>query len=464
MSSTLCFGTYSSLLKEATGKSDNNLVELLFKSIEPTASFLNDSDCNKWRKGTKKLPLYITSPTQTIDFISIEKYFKENVLASITNYSKKQLFHKKVYSLFMADSFIEDSFKNEAINALINKNYANFHAQVFLYCIMQSNDESNVQEIIDNTVLQELPEKPKLEPTINSKGFERAFKPVKHKESLNLKNNNFIRLFRLDIESCSFIFDNLNDFLEKNIGMYVLSRAKRDKLIDGGHIYNIGKKAVELLKKAAGLDNCMICEELGDIILYTLIEYNLNAPKIYNKIQLIDSPGYSLVNQGGVHLLTLDDNKSSYEVIIAKSNIVGDLRTAIDNAFNAINSAKDFSKEYKIIDASILDLSFSPQISNYLRNIIIPSERKEEIAVNTAFSVFLGYSLGINPESYSASEFVHAAEEKMIEDIKTQIEYIKAKINKENLSGHSFYFYVIPFNDADCDKVTIMQNLLGGNT
>ena len=71
----------------------------------------------------------------------------------------------------MADSFIEDSFKNEAINALINKNYANFHAQVFLLCIMQSNDESNVQEIIDNTVLQELPEKPKLEPTINSKGF-----------------------------------------------------------------------------------------------------------------------------------------------------------------------------------------------------------------------------------------------------------------------------------------------------
>ena len=65
--------------------------------------------------------------------------------------------------------------------------------------------------------------------------------------------------------------------------MYVLSRAKRDKLIDGGHIYNIGKKAVELLKKAAGLDNCMICEELGDIILYTLIEYNLNAPKIYNR-------------------------------------------------------------------------------------------------------------------------------------------------------------------------------------
>ena len=76
------------------------------------------------------------------------------------------------------------------------------------------------------------------------------------------------------------------------------------------------------------------------------------------------------------------------------------------------------------------------------------------------FLIFFRYK----PESYSASEFVHAAEEKMIEDIKTQIEYIKAKINKENLSGHSFYFYVIPFNDADCDKVTIMQNLLGGNT
>jgi hypothetical protein len=36
------------------------------------------------------------------------------------------------------------------------------------------------------------------------------------------------------------------------------------------------------------------------------------------------------------------------------------------------------------------------------------------------------------------------------------------KIKEENLSAHSFYFYILPFNDADGEKLSIMNELLGG--
>ena len=46
-------------------------------------------------------------------------------------------------------------------------------------------------------------------------------------------------------------------------------------------------------------------------------------------------------------------------------------------------------------------------------------------------------------------------------DIKAHAAYIVRKIKEENLSAHSFYFYILPFNDAD-EKLSIMNELLGG--
>lgn len=457
---SLCFGSYASLFKNAINKpnADKAVVPLLFSAIDKCAC--DDADCNKWLKAQKKLPSTIASPVNPIDPRAVEIYFTDFILPRITDENKRQTFHQYLYSLVVADTNIEEQEKSDLTAALIVKNYSFFNSRIFLYAITQSNTKGVNLEDIE---LLPLPKAPSLTSSIYDTGFDRVFASVSHCETLNLCNRNFIKLFRLDVSNCTFAFDNLNDFLEKNLGRYVYSRAMRDQLINDGHLENIGKKAVELLKKAGGFDKTKISEELGDIILYILLEKNLIAPKIYNKIEFAGNTDTPAVNQGGVHLLTLDSTGAAFQIVIAKSKIIGDLRTAIDNAFSVIATAnKNISSEYKLLDSSILNQSFTPQVADYLRSIIIPTKRKAGLVVHNAFGVFLGYSIGIDRSKYSNDEFVKVVETKMAEDIKNQISYIGEKIATNNLGGYSFYFYLIPFNDADCEKISIMQNLVGG--
>lgn len=462
---TLCFGSFACLLKNAMNKPNPNnvVVPLLFGAVDEyyRTGDHDSSNCGNWLKATKKLPLSIASPTNPFDQLAVEKYFEETILSRITDDSKKKIFHQYLYTLVVQNTDIDKQQKDDLTDALINKRYSFFDSQVFLYAILQPNT-SGVE--LDGIELLSLPTAPKLEKTIYDKDFDRVFIPVSHNSALDTVSDNCIRLFRLDVINSAIVFDNLNDLLEKNIGRYVFSRATRDKLVSDGHSENIGKKAVEILKKAGGFDKARIGEELGDIILYILLEQNLNAPKVYNKIELVSTTDNNVVNQGGVHLLTLDSAESKYKVIVAKSNVVGDLRTAIDNAFSVIVTAnKNTSKEYNLLDSSVLNLSFKPQIAEYLRSIIIPTKLKVGVSTSNAFAVFLGYSIGVDSAHFNADDFPKEVEAKMVEDIKNQIDYIKEKIAAENLNGYTFYFYLIPFNDADCEKITIMQNLVGGD-
>jgi len=39
---------------------------------------------------------------------------------------------------------------------------------------------------------------------------------------------------------------------------------------------------------------------------------------------------------------------------------------------------------------------------------------------------------------------------------------LEEKIREYCLEGHSFYFYFFPFNDADAERISIIQELLSG--
>lgn len=51
----------------------------------------------------------------------------------------------------------------------------------------------------------------------------------------------------------------------------------------------------------------------------------------------------------------------------------------------------------------------------------------------------------------------------MVLDISKHIEYIKEKIVSNNLDTHAFYFYIVPFNEAEVDKKEIMETVLKGD-
>jgi hypothetical protein len=296
--------------------------------------------------------------------------------------------------------------------------------------------------------------KAKFSNTSIANGFKNVFFEIPNTNKLKIKKPNEIKLFHFNVENSAFSFCTLHEYIAKNIGRYVFSRVRRDELIGDEQNDNICNKAVALLKRAGAFDNDKICEELGDIVLYVLLEQDLKAPKIYNKIELV---GTQTVNQGGLHLLTLNSEKTFFQIVIAKSNIVDNLQTAIDNAFNLIiKASKETEKEYKLLETSILSQSFDTTTAEYLKSIILPKKRNEKITTEMAFGIFVGYSLDLQNKT---KENVKT---KIATDIIAQMSYIEKKIADHNLGGYSFYFYFIPFNTATNDKKTIINTVING--
>lgn len=298
--------------------------------------------------------------------------------------------------------------------------------------------------------------------TLKEAGFDDIFTEVEHTESLGLKNPNQLRMFHLDVANNTFSFNAMHDFLISNIGRYVFSRAKMEQFRIVDNLEAVGAKAIGLLRKASKMDESWISEELGDILLYVFLEQILGAPKLFSRIELLDY-GNTALNGGGVHLLPLGEDGAApaYQMIFGKSHIIGDLQDAVDSAFTSLISIRDNAvQELHVVESTVFSQSFDPETAEQLKSIIIPS--KKRFNVDKAFGIFLGYSLGLDAKNYSNAEFRVELARKMDTDIKAHAAYITRKINEAGMGTHSFYFYILPFNDADSEKKSVMAALLEG--
>lgn len=50
----------------------------------------------------------------------------------------------------------------------------------------------------------------------------------------------------------------------------------------------------------------------------------------------------------------------------------------------------------------------------------------------------------------------------MKSDIDAAIPYIKNQIDVLGLNNYEFYFYVVPFNDATNERVSLIDEMIGG--
>ena len=295
----------------------------------------------------------------------------------------------------------------------------------------------------------------------NSKGFDNVFSEITPSKKLCLKNNNCLRLFHLDISNNEFSYIGLHSLLQKNIGRYVFSRAMIDKLTVEGDAEAIGLRAVELLRDASNPNDSGAGGELGEILLYLFLEIKLGAPKLLSKMELKTSPNQYVFGSDGIHLLRLDN--TIFQLILGESKIKGDLEDAVDNAFNSIKTVSaQPSNELRLVDSRIFTETFDEQTTNFIKSLIIPSKRDASISVDKAFGIFLGYTLGVDASQYSNTEFREVVNRKLKDDFTKVAKYIEGKINNSGLAGYSFYFFLLPFNNASKDRANIIQKLKGG--
>lgn len=291
-------------------------------------------------------------------------------------------------------------------------------------------------------------------------GFEKVFSEIDSARNLNLKNNNCLRLFYLDISNNEFNYTALHQLLQRNIGRYVFSRASIDKFNVEGDAEAIGLKAIELLRTANNPNDKGAGGELGEILLYLFLENKLNAPKLLSKIELKTTNNQYVFGSDGVHLLCLKDE--AFQLVLGESKIRGNLNSAVDDAFESIKKvSKNPDNEIRLIEKNILAESFDEETTEFIKSLIVPLKRDTTINVDKAFGVFLGYTLGIDATQYSNAEFRDAVNKKLVEDLNNVSVHIENIINSSGLTGFSFYFYVLPFNNASSDRVEIIRKLKG---
>lgn len=299
--------------------------------------------------------------------------------------------------------------------------------------------------------------------TLKHGDFDTVFREVNQPEQVDWTTEGELRLFHLKIRNNKIETEDLKTFIYLCIGDYVFSRAKMERFEKSGNKEAIISQAQKALKKNGGADAVGSGGELGEVMDYILMEEKLGAPKLMSRVEL-DADGKQYGSScDGIYLLPQSVTGLPYhQVVFGSSNVTGDLEDAINGAFDKISSIEaNTHNEIRMVHQLAFDRLATDEEVALVKDILIPSPNKLS-TYNTSYGVFLGYTLGLGSD-HPVGEFESLAEQKMQDDIKHYISHILQKIKSLGLGSHSFYFYVVPFQDAETDKKAIMEAVLEGD-
>lgn len=300
--------------------------------------------------------------------------------------------------------------------------------------------------------------------TLKDKDMDRIFTEVSHDNDLELSGPGELRLFHLLIRDKQFYRDDLETWLYRNISRYVFSRAKLEQFRQDEDLDVAIDRALQTMQENGRPDEKGFGNELGEMLVYAFLEGKLKAPKLMSRVELsTELSQYKSVAES-IHLLSnVDAEGRPYnQMVFGASNIVGDLQDAINNAFDAILRIKNHSsREIQMVERTALDRHFDQSEIEFLQKVLIPSPNADS-ACDTAYGVFLGYTVGVEWERHKGEPYAGVITQKMLDDIRLYTPYIIQKIKDNSLDKHSFYIYIVPFDDAETNKYEIMDKVMKG--
>ncbi len=302
-----------------------------------------------------------------------------------------------------------------------------------------------------------------ISPTIKQKGLtlDDVFTEVQHTQNLGLPKANQLRLFHTDLHGNKLSMEGLEQYIYRNLARYVFSRAALENYrINDDEDASISQ-AMKIMADNAG--EAGTGSMLDEVLIYAFLEEKLKAPKLMSRVELHTEMPQFKSECKGVHLLSPKDlpTNTKFQMVFGASDIVNDMKNAIDQAFDEIKKIDDNERlEIQMVQKTVLNLFFDKDEIQLLNDVIVPQQRRKN-SFDVAYGLFLGYKLGLNP-SGRGDEYDNLVEKKMKADIKEHASYIVQKIHDYHLEGHSFYVYVVPFDEAEDDKTKIMDDVLKG--
>ena len=303
-----------------------------------------------------------------------------------------------------------------------------------------------------------------LSKTLKDKDMDRIFAEVPCAEDLGLRKPGQLRLFHLLVRDDKFYHEDLERWLYRNLSRYVFSRAMLEQLKRDDDLDAAIDRAIQTMKENGQPDKKGVGNELGEMLIYAFLEGKLSAPKLMSRVELsTDLSQYRSVCES-IHLFSGEDETGApfNQMVFGTSNIVGEIRYAIDNAFDAIMRIEArSSREIQMVEKTAFDRTFDDSEIAFLRDVIIPAPNAQS-KYRTAYGIFLGYSIGAIAREHPEMSYEELVTRKMIADIHKHAQHIADKIKDNGLDDHSFYIYIVPFMDAETNKSEIMDHVMKG--
>jgi hypothetical protein len=253
-------------------------------------------------------------------------------------------------------------------------------------------------------------------------------------ENLELDKSNKVNVFTLKVKNNAFAYDELVKLLSNQLYHFALSRTEVQKLIDAKEYATLVSKAQDKLRRYSSNEG-----ELGEILLYCLLESHLNAPKILTKLEIKTAKNDYVKGADGVHLLKVTE--TDYHLIFGESKL---------NSFGSLSKLLSENKiefEIGLVNSQLIKETANPELYEFLKNVIVPNARENNISTDYSFGIFLGYDVGITEEesNKSNSEFRTHIRQKIKQEVESLTDSINFQINKSEFTGYNFNLYVIPF-------------------
>jgi hypothetical protein len=271
-----------------------------------------------------------------------------------------------------------------------------------------------------------------------------------------------LNLFTLKVNANEFNISYLEEKLVDPLIEFSLSRNTKEEY--KGKSGTLSRKAREKFREYLKNKG-----ELGELLLFCLLESHLKAPKILSKLELKTSTSHYVNGSDGVHFLKLANG--NYQLIFGESKTIVDLTTALTDAFSSIKDFKlelNAKKEKKsgigyeksLISDHLTKETFSDDEKEFLKKIIYP-HKDNDFEVDDAFGIFVCYEILISDDDKMLpNDQFRAKIQKQVKDqIEDKLEHVLKKITEFKLFGHNFYIYILPITDLDKNRASITQSI-----
>jgi hypothetical protein len=272
-------------------------------------------------------------------------------------------------------------------------------------------------------------------------------------ETFSLQTKTNLHLHVLRVQNGDFDLSALYRVLKNNSVAYVLSRLHYREFLDNpGRAMEIVTKVQAQFRKPdknAG--------EGGEVILYSLLEAHLRAPKVLSKMELKTSSEHYVHGSDGVHLLRTGTN--TYQLIFGESKMYGDAgtpgasaRRGLKAAFESVGKVhqEGFDFDTWLVQSELLKEEVDEEKLEALTAILLPTAGGgiDKIKKHNAFGIFIGYEIDVadmKVEDMELEQIESELKRRATEAIVNQHGFIRQEISDRGLGAYPIHIYAVPF-------------------